>query len=216
MKRKARTRNPIPSFAFVVDGETEIWYLQMLKHNEQKIRLSIKPEIPQKKELNDQYELVCKLANSEYHLVFWIVDLDTIIKESREVVPGVKTPLTNFDEMRSNLFDEFQNVMVIVNNPCLEFWFLLHFVPTSRYYRRCSDVIRTLKKHLSGYEKTEKFFKKRDNDIYLRLKPYLHNAIKNAAALDPFDRENPERAICEMHKLFMCEELKPCLKNELS
>jgi len=101
MKRKARTRNSIPSFAFVVDGETEIWYLQMLKHN-------------------------------------------------------------------------------------------------------------------SGYEKTEKFFKKRDNDIYLRLKPYLHNAIKNAAALDPFDRENPERAICEMHKLFMCEELKPCLKNELS
>ena len=38
-----------PSFALVVDGETEVWYLQMLKRNERDIRVSIKPEIPNKK-----------------------------------------------------------------------------------------------------------------------------------------------------------------------
>lgn len=216
MRRKITPRNPIPTFAFVVDGKTEIWYLQMLKLNEQKIRLSIRPEIPQKKELNDQFELVCALARSEYHRVFWIVDLDTIIKESREAVPDVKTPLSSFNDMRSKLYAEFQNVMVIVNNPCLEFWFLLHFTPTSRYYRRCSDVIPTLKKYLNGYEKTEKFFKKTNNDIYLRLKPYLRKAIQNAAALYPFDLENPERAICEMHNLFKCEEFEPCLRHDMS
>ena len=102
---------------------------------------------------------------------------------------------------------------VIVNNPCLEFWFLLHFIQTSKYYRRCSDVTRVLKKYLNGYEKTEKFFKKRDNDIYLRLKPYLQKAIQNAAAIDVFDSENPEKAICEMYELFMCPELASCLWN---
>jgi hypothetical protein len=183
----------------------------MLKQNEQKIRVSIKPEIPQKKELNDQFELVCELALSEYQQVFWIVDLDTIIKESREVVPGARTLLSIFNEMRTKLCAEFQNVRVIVNNPCLEFWFLLHFERTSKYYRNCSYVVRSLKKHLSGYEKTERFFKKKDNDIYVQLKPFLHRAIENAAALDPFDYENPERAICEMYELFHHKEFKPCL-----
>lgn len=214
MGRKAKERNPIPTFVFVVDGETEIWYLQMLKHNERKIRLNIKPEIPQKKKLNDQFELVCELANSEYNRVFWIVDLDTIIKESKEVAPGVKTPLSSFHEMKSKLLVKFQNVQVIVNNPCLEFWFLLHFNPTSKYYQRCPDATRELKKHFHRYKKTEEFFKKKNNDIYLQLKPHLRYAIENAAALDPFDKENPEKAICEMHELFMCEELKSCLENK--
>jgi hypothetical protein len=43
--------------------------------------------------------------------------------------------------------------------------------------------------------------------------PYLQSAIMNAAALDPFDLENPERAVCEMHELFLHEELKPCLRG---
>lgn len=213
MRRTVAPRKPNPTFAFVVDGETEIWYLQMLKQNEQKIRVSIKPEIPQKKALNEQFELVCELASSEYQCVFWILDLDTVIKESREVVPGARTSLSIFNEMRCKISSEFKNVRVIINNPCLEFWFLLHFDRTSRYYRRCSDVVRNLKKHLRGYEKTEKFYKKRNNDIYLQLKPYLQSAIMNAAALDPFDLENPERAVCEMHELFLHEEFKPCLRG---
>jgi len=213
MGRIVKRRNPIPTFAFVVDGETEIWYLQMLKQNERGIRLNVKPEIPQKKTLKDQFDLVCVLAKGEYDSVYWIVDLDAIIKESNEAIPGTKTPLSIFNEMRAKFCTEYQNVKVIVNNPCLEFWFLLHFERTSKYYRSCSYVIRSLKKHLSGYEKTERFFKKRDNDIYLQLKPFLQSAIENAKALDPFELENPERAICEMHELFHSEEFKPCLKD---
>ena len=213
MRRKVAPRKTIPTFAFVVDGETEIWYLQMLKQNERGIRLNVEPEIPQKKALEDQFDLVCVLAEGEYDSVYWIVDLDAIIKESNEAISGTKTRLSRFNEMRVKLCNDYQKVKVIVNNPCLEFWFLLHFERTSKYYRDCSSVVRSLKKHLSGYEKTEKFFKKRNNDIYLQLKPFLHSAIKNAEALDPFELENPERAICEMHELFHCEEFKPCLMS---
>ncbi len=51
-------------FAIVVDGETEFWYLQMLKRNERLIKVDIKPEIPQKKKLADQYSKVIDLSKS--------------------------------------------------------------------------------------------------------------------------------------------------------
>jgi len=69
------------------------------------------------------------------------------------------------------------NVNVIVNNPCLEYWFLLHFDPSGKTYRNCDEVTVKLKRHLRDYEKSERYFKKKDNDIYIRLKPYLRNAI---------------------------------------
>ena len=48
--RKGRKIPTKQSFAVVVDGETEYWYLQMLKHNEPNIPFNIKPQILQKKE----------------------------------------------------------------------------------------------------------------------------------------------------------------------
>jgi hypothetical protein len=49
--RKNRTRHLKikPTFAVVVDGDCEVWYLQMLKRNERSIFVNIEPEIPQRK-----------------------------------------------------------------------------------------------------------------------------------------------------------------------
>lgn len=83
MREPRKIRLHIPTFAFVVEGETEVWYLQMVKQHEQhdrNLRINIKPEIPQKKKIKDQFKLVKELARSEYDRVFWIVDLDVIIK----------------------------------------------------------------------------------------------------------------------------------------
>lgn len=66
MKRSRKKKiRAVPTFAFVVDGETEVWYLQMLKRNERELRLNIKPEIPGKKSLKEQFELVMDLAERE-------------------------------------------------------------------------------------------------------------------------------------------------------
>ena len=46
--RKIQTKQ---AFAVVVDGETEYWYLQMLKQNEPNILFDITPKILQKKNL---------------------------------------------------------------------------------------------------------------------------------------------------------------------
>ncbi|SFC31051.1 RloB-like protein [Flexibacter flexilis DSM 6793] len=207
-KPKNIVSKSIPSFAVVVDGDTEVWYLNMLKRNERNIRVSIKPEIPNGKSIRQQYDLVRELSGKEFTKVFWIVDLDTIIKEENEAQKGRKSPIKIFQEYRNKLVKDFKNVVVIVNNPCLEFWFLLHFEATSKYFEKCAGAETQLKKHLTAYEKKERFFTKQDDDIYLKLQPHLQTAIKNAIALGNFSNDAPQRAMCEMELFFLSEELR--------
>lgn len=208
MRRARKIRNqPVPTFSFV-DGKTELWYLQMLKRNERKIRLNIKPEIPNRKSIEEQYQLVVDLSKREYLKVFWIVDLDTIIKESRETQNGKRSPLQTFIHYKGIIKKDFKNVIVITNNPCLEFWFLLHFEKTAKLFDTCSKAEIQLKTHITDYEKTQKYFTKQDNDIYLKLKPHIKTAIDNSNSLGHFDIEEPNKAICEMHLLFSCDEIK--------
>lgn len=209
MRQSRKIRSQVtPTFAFVVDGETEIWYLQMLKRNERQLRLNIKPEIPNKKSIEEQFNLVVDLSRREYLKVFWLLDLDTIIKESRETPKGKKTSLQAFIEFKKNIKRNYKNVIIIINNPCLEFWFLLHFEKTSKLYDTCAKAQTELKKHLKDYEKTQKYFTKQDNDIYIKLKPFLKTAISNSESLGKFDIYEQTKAICEMHLLFRTDKLK--------
>lgn len=210
MRQPGKRRVSIPTYAFVVDGETEIWYLQMFKRNEQKknnFRINIKPEIPHKKKLRDQFYLVKEQAEGEYDKVFWIVDLDVILKETRESKSD-NTPLVKFMNYRETLYNEYDNVRVIVNNPCLEYWYLLHYEFNDITYKNCRDVVGDLHKHLRGYGKSERFYKRKNRDIYSILKPHLSRAISNAKRLGGFDEREPEKGMCEMYTLFLSEEIK--------
>ena len=148
------------------------------------------------------------LAGREYLSVFWLVDLDVLLKEHREALKGRKTSLQAFVEYRSILLKRYKNVAVIVTNPCLEFWFLLHFEKTSKVFDTCGKAESELKRYIHDYEKTQKYFTKQDNDIYLKMKPFLKAAIANAANLGAFDIDQPAKAVCEIYTLFLMEELK--------
>src|SRR5690606_5483257 len=69
--------------SIIVDGQTEQWYFQMLRDTEELGQLTIRPELPSKKTLAHQFDLVCTNAK-EYDHVIWLIDADTIIKEIRE------------------------------------------------------------------------------------------------------------------------------------
>ena len=201
--RRGEKRQTQQAFAVVVDGETEYWYLEMLKRNEPNILFDITPKILQKKNIKQQYKLVTELSEGEYDKVFWIVDLDVLLKEEREKRNST-SPLQQFLNYYKSLSKQ-KKIVVIVNNPCLEYWFLLHFQKTNKVFTACTDAEKQVSQHLEGYEKTEKFFKK-DNDIYKQLKPYLQTAKENATALGSFDTYNHSKAMCEMPLLF--QELK--------
>jgi hypothetical protein len=190
-----------PKVAVVVDGETEAWYLQMLRRNEPQIAVDIKPELPTKKTLEAQYDKVCELSQM-YDTVYWILDLDTVLKESQEAPKGSKKAIDTFLEYQRAIGKQHKNVTVIINNPCLEFWFLLHFEYTTKGFANCESAEKQLSKHFSGYEKTQKFFTRQENDIYLQLKPYLPNAIQYSKKLPPFDKDDANKSLSEMYKLF--------------
>ena len=197
--RRGRNILTKQSFAVVVDGETEYWYLEMLKRNEPNIPFKIRPQILQKKNIDQQYKLVTALSEEEYDKVFWIVDLDVLLKQhsQKNSNPSSLQQFLNYWQQLSKQ----KKIVVIVNNPCLEYWFLLHFQKTTKVFTARTTTEKQVSKHLRGYEKTEKFFKKSD-DIYKQLKPHLQTAINNATTLGTFDTYNHSKAISEMPLLF--------------
>lgn len=201
-----------PRIAVVVDGECEVWYLQMLKRNESSLFVNIEPKIPQRKRLSDQFEKVIELSE-EYTKVFWIVDFDAIAIETKSAKIGSKTSTQLFIEYRNKISKKHKNIVVIVNNPCLEFWLLLHFERTTKYFDTCQGAEKQLTKYLKDYEKTQKYYTKQGNDIYLRLKPHLSEALKNTKALKLFDAENPNKAMSEMQLFFETNEFGELFKK---
>jgi len=201
-----------PTFAIVVDGDCEVWYLQMLKRNERSIVVNIDPKIPQRKRLSEQYENVIKLSE-ESTKVFWVIDFDAIVSETKSAKAGSKTAVQLFLECKKTIAEKHKNIVIIVNNPCLEFWLLLHFEATSKYFDTCEGAEKQLKKYLKDYEKTQKYYTKEGNDIYLRLKPNLANALKNAKALKLLDTENPNKGMSEMQLFFEASEFGELFKK---
>jgi len=199
--------------AFVVDGNCESWYIQMLKRNERSISVNLEPKIPQKKKLSEQYKMVLDLS-LDYDNVFWIIDFDVINSETRSKKKGIKTPLQEFNEYFDQIENDYKHIKIIINNPCLEYWFLLHFESTSKYIENCERVITQLKKHdcLSNYEKSKKYYTKEGSDIYFKLKPFLNTAITNSNKLEPFDFENPHSGLSQMQLLFESENLKKIIE----
>ena len=139
-----RSRNRViharKTIALVVDGHTEYWYFNMLKRNERDLALNIEPRIPQKKSIQDQHDLVVALTLQEYDKVYWILDLDTVLKETRDTPKGKSSALDLFLKLQQGLKKNFKQVEVVVNNPCLEFWFLLHFQSTSKRFVCCAEA----------------------------------------------------------------------------
>lgn len=150
--------------------------------------------------MEEQYKRVLELAK-ESEKVFWVVDFDVINKETKEGKRNKKSKLTKFKEYYHKV-KRHSNIEIIVNNPCFEFWVLLHFCHTSRFYEHYKALLPDLQKYLSDYEKTEKYFVKANPDIYKRLKSNLQTAISNSEKLGGFDFNKIQAGITEMHKIF--------------
>ncbi|GEN75960.1 RloB family protein [Chryseobacterium hagamense] len=187
------------TYAIVGDGDCEKWYFQLLKDKEQ-LTINIQPQLLKKATLAKQYEYVKELAKT-FDRVFWIVDYDVIDRETKECKKGEEKRSLEFVRYYKELAS-IENVKILVVNTCFEYWLYLHFKYSKKNYKDCDEIGKDLKKEFPAYEKTEKFYKKNNSDIYSTLKPKLSTAISNAAKLGDFDMKNPGNPVCEIHKLF--------------
>jgi hypothetical protein len=190
-----------PKFALVVDGENEYWYVQMLQRNENSIGVALKPEIPQKKTLKEQYDRVKELL-LDYDKVFWIIDCDVVAAETRITKKGSETPQQELDKYIKTLERDFaERVIIIKNNPCLEYWLLLHFEDTAAHFADCDAARKRLKRYFPTYEKSQAFYTKEGKDIYLQLKPNLPKAVERAIKIAAQSTDQPDGSISEMYLL---------------
>jgi len=173
--RKNRRRHLRKTILVIVDGESEQIYLNNFKNS----NTAIKPELPKRKALNDLYTYF-KKEKENYDKSFWIIDLDVPIRENR---------IHDIKNFKQNYSDE-----IIINHPCLEFWFLLHY-EVRNFNNNCNEIISYLKRAYSEFNN----YNKSADDIK-KVLPHLKNKIQNAI-------ENSRQRECNLDSLINCSEM---------
>lgn len=207
------------SIYILVDGETEQDYLKSIKTTKPYCdqlgnqRITIRPEIPSKKSLDDQYDSL-KEALNHYDRVIWLVDYDVInLQQSQHRKPGTVTPKQKFIDLSSRLESltkikkyKGKTVHILINNPSIEYWYLLHYKDTSRLYTTSLSVENELKNYISDYTKNNEKYRK---SILGKLNEKIDHAIFCAKKLN--DDNNNVIARADIYKIFdkNLELLKP-------
>ena len=78
-------------------------------------------------------------------------------------------------------------IFAITSNPCFEYWLLLHYEYTTRFFvvtpkkSVCGQVISALTKHFENYEKGQ-------NNIFVQTHSLVEKAIKNAKQVKQYNQ----------------------------
>jgi len=213
MARVCKQRPAKESIAVVVDGKDEKWYFEKVKAHYpcNALRfIKIKPELPRKKKVQELFDFAHQKLDEEYTFVILLFDMDVPLKDNTEFNKfkelyekylGVKGK-TLVGRQRIK-YAWMEKLLVIINNPCLEFWYLLHFGRTSKYYADYENLRSDLRKipEMSQYEKSEAYYNHYP-DIYVRLD--RNNGLANARInASPFNIERSREEGCsEMSQVF--------------
>lgn len=212
MARNIKSRALKPAIAIIVDGEDEMWYVSKAKEyypNDELKRTRIKPEIFQHKKCEDLFLYAKQKIEEGYTSVILILDLDTI-RNCPEELESFKVLYSKFKAAKNSNSPNrsikwMKDLTVLVNNPCLEFWYLLHFKRTTRYYDCYSSLRSDLRriKVFADYDKGEKYYLN-SPDIFQRLGGLTGLSIARSNSDKPgFVLEECEcRGISEMAQLF--------------
>lgn len=208
--RKIKPRSFANTIVVIVDGETEKWYFEKVKEHYPKKclrEMMVKPELAkERKRVDELFGLAEDKVKMGYSQTILVLDMDTILKDKGEL-QKFRTYYRNYFNTKNGTlagkrYGWMKNMLLIINTPCLEFWFLLHFRNTNKFYRDFDELKYDLKKipELQDYEKSEEYFK-RHPDIYLRLNSEagIQTASKNAHV---FSLENEQQGVSEMNRVF--------------
>lgn len=192
MARQKNKRESNITISIIVDGKDEKWYVEKVKENYPCPNLKsikIDPQLPQRKKINELFDLAETKVKEGYNHVILLIDFDEPNKDPKEYnnfKNYYNKYLNALNQGKSNNW--MKKITVIVNNPCLEYWYLLHFRNTTKFYSKFDpDLKNDLRKIavLSDYEKSEDYYNKKP-DIYNRLNRSggLEKARKNAKSFN--------------------------------
>lgn len=213
MARKCNPRQPHDAIALVVDGQDEKWYIDRVKAHYPCNALKsirIRPELPERKKVQELFDFAENKLNEEYTYVVLIIDMDEPLKDAKEFntfqdlygkyVAAHNNSLVGRQKTK---YGWMNKLLLIVNNPCLEYWYLLHYRKTTKFFADFAELQTELRRipELTQYKKCENYYNCHP-DIYIRLERNngLINARNNAV---PFNISNCKTQGCsEMNLMF--------------
>lgn len=75
-----------------------------------------------------------------------------------------------------------KGIHIALSNPCFEFWYLLHFQYTTKFFKDYPAVKNALTAYIPDYEKT--------GDVYSQLSGYTADALQNAKRVEQYHLQN--------------------------
>jgi hypothetical protein len=159
-------------FAVLGDGQTEQYYLEHLK----KIRgfkYIIRPRLFKSITIEESDKLIKELLNEGYDMVVYFTDYDTIIKQDK---------IAKYDKIVAK-YQKRSDVLICESMPSIEFWFLLHYIKTTRNFQNASEALKELKKHLPEFSKEASFLEKQKWVEELCANGKLNNAMTRSSEI---------------------------------
>ena len=204
MSRQTKQRKLNNTIAVIADGQTEKWYLENVKaHYRHDILkgIRIEPQLPQKKQIEELVNLAKGKVQEGYPTVILIIDFDEILANVNEFL---RFKQFHSDYCNTEHDNWITNVILVVNQHCLEYCYLLHFKQTDKFYSTYDDLKNDLTKQLLGYAKSKDYYCSTP-DIFTQLggEKGLSDARNNAKPFLPFDiRTCREKGVSEMSRIF--------------
>ena len=173
MARKIKDRNiKSPGITIIGEGLTERMYFTHLKRL-RGYRYTCKPRNFTEQTIEEIQKQVEKVL-ADNSIAVCVFDADVARDK-----PAEKAKL---DAMRRKYANK-DSVIICDSMPSIEFWFLIHFLNTNKYYASSHEVIKALRKYIKDFDKHESFLS-RDKWVHeLLANEGLEKAIKRAKEL---------------------------------
>lgn len=149
MARKTNVREQRrPRTVVLGAGITEYWYLKHLKKL-QGYNCVLQPSLFGDESMLTIYQRI-QDAVSGGASVICVFDED--VRQWNDV------ERRRMDDIR-NRYDGDERVVIASSMPSIEFWFLLHYENTNRFFGTSNKVIEALRKHIRNFDKKDQFLR---------------------------------------------------------
>ncbi len=166
MARRTGTRNTRKNFVVLGDGITEQYYLKHLKELNG-YKYVLRPSLFSGITIESAESLIDEYVSGDCTKIIYLTDYDTIVSQRKK---------EKFEKIKRKYKNQEQ-VIICESMPGIEFWFLLHFLKTSREFRTCDEVIIELLKYIKGYSKKKEYLENGSWAKFLCSENRMGNAI---------------------------------------
>ena len=184
-KRGQRRRKLKPVILIVTEGsQTEPKYFEHYRSRQTNIDIRVVGSHTKGGE-TDYLALIRKAVEYQSKNQLSVSNGDAVwVVADGDVNYNTPDPIAAKDKLLSKAqkMADAKGIHIALSNPCFEFWYLLHFQYTTKFFKDYPAVKNALTTYLPDYEKT--------GDVYSQLSAHTTNALQNAKRVEQYHLQN--------------------------